>query len=448
MLDVSSVVDNLAAAIHSLGLGLIPIALVVYLILRSIYRVYFHPLSKIPGPKLAAMTRAYEFYFEVIKGGQFIWEMKRMHEVALYTAPRSALATLGHDLHRFRRGMMNSFFSKRSVAVLEPAVQAKIDRMCERFEEAAKEKRIIPISAALGALSGDIISQYSYGWSTHFIENENFENKFLDALSANIAVCHYIRFWPFLGPLLDYVPVWIAEKVEPKTKFLLDLKQQLYDQSVNTINNRRTDMSKGSMTIFEALSDPSIPASEREPGRLQEESFIVLVAGTETTARSMSTDGDANAYQQGFLIGAREIATACINEALRLGHTAVIRLPRIAPHESLIYKDYVIPPGTPVSQSLYFVHMNPTVFPDPEKFDPERWLKAAENGERLTKFLVPLAQCELFLTLGNIFRRFELEPYETTYEGNIRVTRDYFVGVPRDEEAVIVKARVVRVLED
>jgi len=53
----------------------------LYLAVQTIYRLYFHPLRKIPGPKLAAASSAYEFYFNVIKGGKFIWEIERLHEV-------------------------------------------------------------------------------------------------------------------------------------------------------------------------------------------------------------------------------------------------------------------------------------------------------------------------------------------------------------------------------
>jgi len=43
---------------------------------------------------------------------------------------------------------------------------------------------------------------------------------------------------------------------------------------------------------------------------------------------------------------------------------------------------------TPVSQSNYFVHMDPALFPEPSKFEPERWVRAAENGEYLSRYIV------------------------------------------------------------
>ncbi|KAF7118470.1 hypothetical protein CNMCM5793_007991 [Aspergillus hiratsukae] len=55
--------------------------LAIYWAILSIYRLYFHPLSHIPGPKLAAITHGYEFYYNVIKGGRFIWELERLHQV-------------------------------------------------------------------------------------------------------------------------------------------------------------------------------------------------------------------------------------------------------------------------------------------------------------------------------------------------------------------------------
>lgn len=37
-------------------------SLVGYVLLKSIYRVYFHPLAKYPGPFWAKVTSLYDFY--------------------------------------------------------------------------------------------------------------------------------------------------------------------------------------------------------------------------------------------------------------------------------------------------------------------------------------------------------------------------------------------------
>ena len=53
---------------------------VAYVVARYIYRVTFHPLARFPGPKLAALTSWYEFYYDVINPGQFIWKIQSLHE--------------------------------------------------------------------------------------------------------------------------------------------------------------------------------------------------------------------------------------------------------------------------------------------------------------------------------------------------------------------------------
>ena len=50
------------------------------------------------------------------------------------------------------------------------------------------------------------------------------------------------------------------------------------------------------------------------------------------------------------------------------------------------------PCQTPVSMSRYFVHTDPRVFPEPERFKPERWIEAAEKGEHLNEFIVSFSR--------------------------------------------------------
>jgi hypothetical protein len=57
-----------------------------YAVSLSIYRLYLSPLSKFPGPRLAALTLWYEFYYDVIKEGRYTWEIAEMHKK--YGRPR------------------------------------------------------------------------------------------------------------------------------------------------------------------------------------------------------------------------------------------------------------------------------------------------------------------------------------------------------------------------
>lgn len=55
-------------------------SLAVWLATLAVYRVYFHPLSSYPGPKLAALTTWYEAYYDIGKRGQYILQIEKLHK--------------------------------------------------------------------------------------------------------------------------------------------------------------------------------------------------------------------------------------------------------------------------------------------------------------------------------------------------------------------------------
>ncbi|KAF2161904.1 hypothetical protein M409DRAFT_69435 [Zasmidium cellare ATCC 36951] len=77
---------------------------------------------------------------------------------------------------------------------------------------------------------------------------------------------------------------------------------------------------------------------------------------------------------------------ACIDEALRLSPPVAANLiRRTPPGTSTVIDGEVIPPNTNVSISAYTAHRDPTVFEEPERYEPERWL--AKGSDRLKEML-------------------------------------------------------------
>ena len=52
----------------------------VYCLSLMVYRLFISPLSKFPGPVLAALTIYYEAYFDIVKGGQYTFKIRELHK--------------------------------------------------------------------------------------------------------------------------------------------------------------------------------------------------------------------------------------------------------------------------------------------------------------------------------------------------------------------------------
>lgn len=216
-------------------------------------------------------------------------------------------------------------------------------------------------------------------------------------------------------------------------------------------------------TIFHELLKSDLPSEEKSMRRMVYEGQTLVGAGTITTAHALKTisfhlisnpatlrklrrelaeiDPDPRSPIEFQRLRQLPYLSAVINEGLRMGIGVSSRLQRVAPDRALSYRDWIIPPGTPVSMSSLYMHKNSKVFPAPQTWRPERWL---ENNamERLDKYLVPfskgtraclgmnLAYAELYVAIATVFRQYNLELYHTTRE-DVEVAHDFFNPSPR-----------------
>lgn len=78
--------------------------------------------------------------------------------------------------------------------------------------------------------------------------------------------------------------------------------------------------------------------------------------------------------------------TAVLMEGLRLSPGLASRMARIALDRDLIYGEWRIPAGTPVGMTTIMMHMDEKVYPEPNKFKPERWINTEMRRQLGRKF--------------------------------------------------------------
>lgn len=78
---------------------------------------------------------------------------------------------------------------------------------------------------------------------------------------------------------------------------------------------------------------------------------------------------------------------AVVQEGLRCFPAIPMSLPRVVPAGGKVIDDIFVPQGTIVSSQAHSVHRhNSNVFPDPDKFNPYRWMSADGDAERKRHF--------------------------------------------------------------
>lgn len=392
---------------------------------------------------------------------------------------RDTVSTVDHRVHRHRRAALNPIFSKKSVTALEPRVNYHVDKLVKRLVSYSHTSKIVNLVDVYIALTTDVISDLTLGQSYSFLDEIDFNtgwHSFLMELSKN---SHLMKQFHWTFEILELLPRSIISLLNP---FLMSRLHSLQDSisatvksHINESYSRKTAPPITSI-VSSLFSSHHLSPADKSLSRLAEEAFVLIGAGTTTTAWALTVatyhvlsnphilstlrnelsslaSATPNSQIPWSSYETLPYFNAVINEGLRLSYGTSHRLARISPHEPLQYKEFVIPPGTPVGMTQMQIHLDATIFPRPESFEPERWIIGPGNTDEMImerkKFLVPfskgarmcvgmyLAKMELALVLGRLFgagghegeERLELELVGTSVR-DVQIERDYFNPVP------------------
>lgn len=131
--------------------------------------------------------------------------------------------------------------------------------------------------------------------------------------------------------------------------------------------------------------------------------------------------------------------TAVMTEGLRLSPGVAMRQARIAPDRELVYNKWEIPIRTPIGMTALLMHMDEKLYPDPERFEPERWVDL-EARKKADKTFAPfsrgtrnclgmyLAWAEMYMITSTLVHRFDFKFDGASPEQVIAFSDEFIIG--------------------
>ncbi|RDW57263.1 hypothetical protein BP5796_12713 [Coleophoma crateriformis] len=435
----------------NLGIPLFATTIVlVWLSSLIIYRLYLSPLSRFPGPKLAALTGWYETYFDLLKRGRYWVEIEHMHKVYgpivrinpnelhvndpdwsepykisgrvdkydwYYTfvgssGSSSAFGTIDHDVHRGRRKAQQGYFTTDAITRFEPQLEILTAKFCARLEDFKGTGKHVNLSDAFRSIAVDVAAMFTLNQSYGFIDDPDFKAEVHQGIRAFPDIGVLNRHFAGLLVALESLHRWVLSIPSPTESENGSLPSRINMHCKAIIADYASEKSDVKPNIIHRMLDASeLPMKDKTPWRLQLEARTLIGAGTETTGHTLAviafhllTNPEKAKKLKEEILAAKEgrekpltyqdlqgllYLSSVVLEGHRISSVVSGRLPRVNTREALRYGDYSIP--TPVSTTQRLTHYNATLFPSPNTFLPERWLQLSER-KRLEKYIQPFGR--------------------------------------------------------
>ncbi|KAF8272731.1 hypothetical protein EI94DRAFT_1412381, partial [Lactarius quietus] len=231
------------------------IAILVFSASRILYNLYLHPLSRFPGPKLAACSRSWLAYRELIKGeslGDVRTELHRQYgaklsdlshplmyflhfsnpaafgdiynprnkwdkDNLLYRAFDMEMATVGfirYSAAKQRRDVLTPFFSRTSILQMQDLIRERVRR-----------RKSSDIVLGFHCFSVDVIMAFCFAKKLDATKVPDFKSDVIVASQAVLPILTVRKYSAFLVAVMRHIPLWLGKNYgSPVTKALFSLR--------------------------------------------------------------------------------------------------------------------------------------------------------------------------------------------------------------------------------
>ncbi|KAI9435560.1 putative P450 monooxygenase [Lactarius indigo] len=345
--------------------------ILTYSVWRVVYNLYFHPLSHFPGPKLAACSRLWLAYRELVRGeslGDLRMELHRQYgeivrltpnelhfsnpaayndiyshrnkwdkDHLLYRAFDLDTSTVGfvhYSDAKHRRDILASFFSRTSILQMQVLIMERVNVLCDALAHqfAAGDTKGKSSDLVLGfhCFSVDVIMAFCYAKDWDATRVPDFQSDIVLASQAVLPIITMRKYSGTLVKIMRRIPMWFGKNFgSPVTRALFSLRKMFMDQIDEILRNPASLENTPHKIIYHSLLDPDANKGRPLPSRLslRHEAAALLSAGSDSTSITAATIS----Y---YVLHNREVQQRLVNE-LRTAWPDLEEVPRYEIFEKL-----------------------------------------------------------------------------------------------------------------
>jgi cytochrome P450 len=377
--------------------------------------------------------------------------------VLLHYLAGQGLFTSEGSLWRTQRKMMSTLFQPQPIQQYADTMREVAERAADRMRDGDR----IDVAHETTRIAMSVVGKALFDVDT-FDEADALGGALTTALGwvnrnlATPALVAHVMGMDAAGALADRtsgrVRTWFQEaqqKLEApfllpgvRDPELLSAVRLVDDRIQRMIDDRRKQglTRQDLLTKLLTAKDPEGESEHMSDKQVRDEAVTLFVAGHETTATALAWSmyllarnpallekarAEADAFGDGPITkwdpSKLEFCTRVFREAMRL-YPPLMMLPRRT-LEPVEIAGYHLPAKTLVFVSIYSQHYREDAYPDPEKFDPDRWLPEREAERHRTSYIpfsagprfcigIHFAMLEGPIVLATLLRRwrFDIDP--------------------------------------